>query len=94
MKETTMQSSRIRYSTDELRSWLTGRVAAQLGMSAEVIRPDVLLAEYGLDSVYALALSTDIEDHLALRLEPTVVWDHPTVDELAAFLLGELENAA
>jgi acyl carrier protein len=85
-----MQSSPARLSAQELRAWLTERVAARLDTTAERIQPDVLLADYGLDSVYALALSTDIEEHLGLLLETTVVWDHPTIDELTAHLLDEL----
>ncbi|NUP67979.1 MAG: acyl carrier protein, partial [Nonomuraea sp.] len=32
-----------------------------------------------------------IEDEFDLVVEPTVAWDHPTVEALAAYLLKELE---
>ena len=40
------------------------------------------LAEYGLDSVAALSLCGDIEEEFGLIVEPTVAWDHPTVQAL------------
>lgn len=77
----------------ELRAWLAQRVAAYVQRSAPEIAYDVPLAEYGLDSVYALTLSGDIEDHLGIALEPTLMWDHPTIDALTTALLGELARA-
>lgn len=70
----------------ELRTWLTQRVAEYLGLPAHEIDTGRQLADYGLESVYALALCGDIEDHLDLRVEETIVWDHPTIDELGAHL--------
>ncbi|MER5456859.1 MULTISPECIES: acyl carrier protein [unclassified Micromonospora] len=70
----------------DLRSWLTRCVAEYLRRPEDEIDPTVRLAEYGLDSVYALALCGDIETHLDMRLSETLVWDHPTIDELTAHL--------
>ena len=44
---------------------------------------DTPLAELGLDSVYALTLCGDIEDEYGLDVDPTIVWDYPTIRELA-----------
>ncbi|MBO8193157.1 acyl carrier protein [Streptomyces oryzae] len=73
----------------EFARWLTGRLAEFLGRSAEDIDPRTPFAEYGLDSVAALSLYGDIEDEFALYLEPTVAWDHPTVEALARCLADE-----
>jgi len=70
----------------ELRAWLTNRVAEYLRRPAAEIDPGRQLADYGLESVYALALCGDIEDHLDIRLDETVVWDYPTIDRLGAYL--------
>jgi len=76
-------------SADSLRAWLIDRVAAYLQCSPDTIRPDTPLADYGLDSVYALTMCADIEDHLGIDLEPTVMWDNPTVDALTEAVLAE-----
>ncbi|WP_246083093.1 acyl carrier protein [Nonomuraea diastatica] len=68
---------------DDLRSWLTQRVASYLGKDPSEISPSVSLAAYGLDSVYAFAVCGDIEDHFDLSIDPTVAWDCETIDALA-----------
>ncbi len=80
-------------SAEELRAWLARRVAAYVQRPAAEIAYDVPLAEYGLDSVYALTLVGDIEEYLGLALEPTLMWDHPTIDALASALLGAVAGA-
>ena len=70
----------------ELRTWLTNRVSEYLRLPAHEIDTSRQLADYGLESVYALALCGDIEDHLDIRVDETIVWDHPTIDRLGAYL--------
>ncbi|SDD96615.1 acyl carrier protein [Actinokineospora iranica] len=78
----------------DLAEWLAGRVAAYLDTTADAIDRDLPLAEYGLDSVYALSLCGDIEDTLTLVVEPTLAWDYPTVNAMAAYLRAEIERPA
>ncbi|MGW1023369.1 acyl carrier protein [Streptomyces sp. NPDC002577] len=73
-----------------LTAWLTDRVAEYLRRPASDIDPGVPLAEYGLDSVAALSLCGDVEDHFGLPVDPTAAWDFPTVRALAGHLLTEL----
>ncbi|MFB7620113.1 acyl carrier protein [Kitasatospora sp. NPDC056181] len=74
-------------TAEEIRSWLTDRLTHFLDIPAESIDPDVSLAEYGLESVYAFALSGEIEDQLGLAVEPTLIWDVDTVAALTAHLV-------
>lgn len=82
-----METLKLNQSAESLREWLVQRVATYVQQSPEDIKTNVPLSEYGLDSVYALTLSGDIEDHLGLTLEPTLMWDHPTIDGLEQVLL-------
>lgn len=75
----------------EIRAWLVERVALYLEVAPDQITPGVSLAQIGLDSVYAMTLSGDIEEQYGLELPPTVAWDHGTVDKLADFIAGELD---
>ncbi|MGN9787657.1 acyl carrier protein [Nonomuraea sp. ZG12] len=77
---------------DDLRSWLTQRVASYLSKDPSEISPSVSLVTYGLDSVYAFAMCGDIEDHLDLHIEPTVAWDYETIDALADHLSALAEQ--
>ncbi|MBY8853482.1 acyl carrier protein, partial [Saccharothrix sp. MB29] len=46
----------------DLRAWLVERVAEYANVPAERVSTDVDLTEYGLDSISALTMCTDIED--------------------------------
>ncbi|MFJ6721854.1 MULTISPECIES: acyl carrier protein [unclassified Streptomyces] len=67
-------------------AWLLDRVALYLRRPASTIDPAVSLAEYGMDSVMALSLCGDLEEEFGLEVEPTLLWDHPTVESLLAHL--------
>jgi acyl carrier protein len=85
-----MSESTIQHSRETLRPWLAARVAVYVQRPVHEIQPHIPLPEYGLTSVYALTLTGDIEDHLGLVIDPTVMWDHPTIDALTEVLLHEL----
>jgi acyl carrier protein len=85
-----MMSETTEHTIETLRPWLAGLVAAYVQRPVTEIQTDIPLAEYGMTSVYALTLTGDIEDHLGLVVDPTVMWDHPTIDALSEVLLREL----
>ncbi|GAA3348526.1 hypothetical protein GCM10020358_67320 [Amorphoplanes nipponensis] len=78
---------------ESLRAWLVDCVADHLGRAPAGIATDVPLTTYGLDSVYALSIAAELEDHLDVSLDPTLIWDHPTIDALSAALVAELRSA-
>ena len=69
-----------------LHQWLITHLAVYLDRLPENIEATVPLAEYGMDSVCALSLCGDIEDDFGIVVEPSLVWDHPTVAHLTAHL--------
>ncbi|HEY9857226.1 MAG TPA: acyl carrier protein [Stenomitos sp.] len=70
-----------------LEDWLVERLTQDLNLEQEidVRRP---FSYYGLDSVMAISLAADLEDMLGRELEPTLLWDFPTIEALAAFLVA------
>ncbi|MFE6159104.1 acyl carrier protein [Streptomyces sp. NPDC056486] len=77
----------------ELCQWLTERLALHVRQSPDAIGLEVPLAAYGLDSVIALSLCGDAEDAYGIELDPTVVYDYPTIVELARHLAGVLSES-
>jgi acyl carrier protein len=51
------------------------------------LQSDDRLSNYGLDSMFSLALTTDIEDFTGVSLPTTVVWDHATLGELTTAVM-------
>ncbi|MFE5093328.1 acyl carrier protein [Streptomyces sp. NPDC056638] len=92
MSESATQNSAAQLSEEELLQWLKERIAEHVEMSADGIGADVPFASYGLDSVYAFAVIAEIEDRLGLTLEPTVMWDHPTLGSLVTVIAEALRS--
>ncbi|MFF7791547.1 phosphopantetheine-binding protein [Streptomyces sp. NPDC007991] len=81
----------------DAHTWLTERVATYLRRSPEDIDTSVPLADYGLDSLTALAITADIEDEFEVTVDDALTWDHPTIDALSqalSELLGGQSAAA
>ncbi|MFD5572531.1 acyl carrier protein [Streptomyces cadmiisoli] len=82
--------------TPDLEGWLTERVAFHLHRSPREIDPDTPLADYGIDSVAAISICGEIEEHFRLAVAPTVAYDYPTVHAIGGHLaeLLRLRNAS
>jgi len=77
-----------------VRRFLVTEIAGRLGLpepEVDVHRP---LEEYGLQSRDAVELSGMLEDLLDRPLEPTLVFRHPTIAGIAAFLGAPADESA
>lgn len=82
---------------DSLRQWLVQLLCRELRLEPSAIRTDRPLTEYGLDSMAALMVAGELEDRYRIELPATLLWDHPSIDGLAACLqqlVGESEASA
>ncbi|WP_067574788.1 acyl carrier protein [Nocardia acidivorans] len=70
--------------------WLTDAIASYVNVTPQSLDVDISVAEYGLDSVNAVTLVGDIERAFGLSLEPTFVWDYPTIREMAVLIDSEM----
>ena len=52
------------------------------------IAPSALFSEFGMDSVRAVMLINALEDWLGLELPPTLIWDYPSIGQMAGHLIG------
>ena len=77
----------------EIRSLLIESVARYTDTDAQEIDPGYPFIDYGLDSVAAVLLSADLEDRLGIEIRPTVAWDFPTIEKLAAHLAEQVPAA-
>ena len=78
-------------SAENLRAWLVSHLAALRGVDAQTIDARKRFSRYGLDSLGAARLIAELADHLGRVLSPTLVWELPTIDALAAHLTGAPE---
>ena len=80
------------FSVDAIRSWLISEVQDLLSVEAESLDVNKRLVDYGLSSMTGMIFSGNIEDKLGIRLDPSVAWEHPTIESLAAFLADEVRT--
>lgn len=66
--------------------WLTTRLASYLKVPAHTIDTTMPLAEMGVDSVHALSLVGDVEEHFDIDVDPTMIFDYPTLADIAEFI--------
>jgi phthiocerol/phenolphthiocerol synthesis type-I polyketide synthase C len=76
----------------EWRALLTDALAQAAGLPTDQISPTQPFVEYGLSSVDLVGLAGSIEDHLGHELAPTIAYEYPTVDALAAHLAAPVRR--
>ena len=77
-----------------LDEWIRGWLGRELKLAPEDIGADKTFVRYGMDSVHAMMLVGDLEEHLKRRLPPTLAWTYPTVETLAGHLAETSEPPA
>jgi acyl carrier protein len=75
--------------TTMIEDWLVERVADYTERAARDVDPVVPLAELGLDSVSAVNLCGEIEDRWSLEVDPVLVFEYPTIADIAAYIATE-----
>ncbi|WP_327046160.1 acyltransferase domain-containing protein [Microbispora sp. NBC_01189] len=77
-------------AVDGMRGMLRAELATVLRVAdPEEIDPRVGLFELGLDSVMSVELRARIERRLGREVPPTLVYEYPTIEELAVALAGD-----
>lgn len=77
------------HSKAALAGWISDWIRRELAFTGDVIAADATFVRFGMDSVHAMMMVGDLEEHLDRRLSPTLAWDHPTVDAMASHLAAD-----
>ncbi|MGW4007158.1 beta-ketoacyl synthase N-terminal-like domain-containing protein, partial [Streptomyces nigra] len=72
----------------DVRAWLESAVAQVTGLDPDTVDPDRPLAELGLGSRQLVTLAADLSALTGRTLDPSLVFDHPTIAELAQAVLA------
>jgi acyl carrier protein len=67
-------------------NWLAITLARYLELPTSALDPKVPLAEMGVDSVHAVSLVGDIEVEFDIDVEPTLIFDYPTLSHIADYI--------
>lgn len=78
------------FSKEKIQNWLKSYVASILKSNSNQVDIRVPFDRYGLDSSTTVGMLVDLEDWLGCRLEPTLIYDYPTIQSLAKHLDSKL----
>ncbi|MGD1952200.1 MAG: SDR family NAD(P)-dependent oxidoreductase, partial [Leptolyngbyaceae cyanobacterium] len=73
-------------SITAIEGWLTTRLSRYLNIDSSEINSYEPFSSYGLDSAAAVSLSGELEEWLGRRLSPTLIYDYPSIIQLAQYL--------
>lgn len=76
----------------QLSLWLIKKISCINEINESEIRMDIPLANYGLDSLHALAIAGELEEMLDIELPLTLLWEYPTIDKITMFIDNQLLN--
>ena len=88
----TSQTYKQPLTRQQIVDWLISWIAKELTMPAQEIDPRRSLLEYSMSSLTATILVGDLEDWLALRLPPSLVWDYPSIEAIADHLVEKVKD--
>jgi acyl carrier protein len=77
-------------AVDTIQGWLVNQISKQLSINAQTIKVTEPLTRYGLDSIDSVTIVGDMEDWLNAELPSTLLWDYPTIEKAANYLVNEL----
>jgi acyl carrier protein len=77
-------------SAAQIQSWIASYLAELLEVDSEEVDVTLSFDRYGLDSAVAIGLTGDLEDWLGTQLDPTLLYDYPTVSALSKHIASEI----
>ncbi|MBA2747190.1 MAG: acyl carrier protein [Tatlockia sp.] len=81
-------------SEKEIQTWLVNSLAAELKINPKEIDVKSSFSRYGLDSLAAVNLVSQLEEWLKIELPPTLPYEYPTIELLAEYLSSMDESTA
>lgn len=76
-------------SRTELENWFLDEIAQHTERPVAEIDPDQPFAALGLDSTVIISLTGEMEDKWGLELDPTLVFEYPSISRLLNYLEAE-----
>lgn len=75
----------------EIQTWIVSYLADLLEIDPDEVNVKIPFDRYGLDSAVAVGMTGDLEDWLERKLDPTLLYDYPTIETFAQHLAEEFK---
>ncbi len=77
-------------TAEEIQEWIVKYLSNVLDTSADEIDVTVPFDDFALDSATAIGMTGELEDWLGKPVDPTLVYDYPTVEQFSKCLAGDI----
>ena len=78
-------------SAAEIQAWIASYLAQLLEIDQDEVDVTIPFDQYGLDSSAAVGMTGDLEDWVERKIDPTLLYDYPTIEALAQHLAEEFK---
>ncbi|HEY9632004.1 MAG TPA: acyl carrier protein [Coleofasciculaceae cyanobacterium] len=78
-------------SAVEIQAWIVSYLAQLLEIDVDEVDVTIPFDHYGLDSSAAVGMTGDLEDWVGQKIDPTLLYDYPTIQALAKHLAEEFK---
>lgn len=78
-------------SAAEIQTWIVSYLAQLLEIDPDEVDVKIAFDQYGLDSSAAVGMTGDLEDWVERKIDPTLLYDYPTIEALAQHLAEEFK---
>jgi acyl carrier protein len=83
------QDSEVRRTAEEIQQWLIDYLARELERSPDAIDVTVPFDDFAMDSATAIGMTGDLEDWLGRHVDPSLLYDYPTIETFSQCLAEE-----
>jgi acyl carrier protein len=74
----------------EIQTWIVDYLAKLLEVDPADVDVTIPFDRYGLDSAAAVGLTGELEDWLGHEMDPTLLYDYPTIESLVQYLIASI----
>ena len=78
-----------RASADEIQDWLIAYLSEQMKIPTNSIDVAAPFDTLAVDSATAIGMTGDLEQWLGTTIDPTVLYDFPTIEQIADHLASD-----
>jgi len=87
-------TQKITTQESEIKAWVVNYISNLLDIPAARVDADKPYSRFGLDSASIAAMTGDLAQWLKLDIEPSIAYDHPTINKLSAYLAAYIAKQA
>lgn len=87
-----MKENKPKLTKNEIQEWFKARLIELLDIEADEVDVTLPFDTYNLDSHMAIGLTSDLEELLGNDLEPTLLYQYPTIEKISQHLATSQES--